>query len=464
MKRINAKTFVAPFANDLDAYIPELWAQESLIRLESNLVAAGLVHRDFEDEIASHGDIVNTRRPASFTSIRKGTDDDVTTQDATATNIQVPLDQHTHVSFVLKDADLTKSFKDLVNEFLDPAVFAVASAIDSTILNQGYSFIDNPAGKLGTAATKQTVIDARTVMNNNKVPMRNRHLIVNAITEGDLMSDDTFHEADKLGDDGTALREGSLGRKFGFSIWMDQNAPSIDDSHTTVTGAVDLAAGYAKGTTVVAVDGFSAAIEDGSWITIAGDMTPQRVTATTGGATPATITFYPGLNNAVLDDAVITSYTPGAIDLVAGYAVGFLEDLTVDTLSVAPQVNQLLSFGTDTNNEIYGSMGLIGGQTTTEVALNRSLDVAVANNDIMGVGPSGNYSFAWFRDAIALVSRPLVAPPEGTGARSAVANANNIAVRITIAYDATAQGLRVTVDVLYGVKVLNKDMGVIFLG
>ena len=33
----------------------------------------------------------------------------------------------------------------------------------------------------------------------------------------------TFHEADKVGDNGTALREASLGRKFGFDTYMDQN-------------------------------------------------------------------------------------------------------------------------------------------------------------------------------------------------------------------------------------------------
>ena len=40
------------YANDNEALIPEVWAQEALMVLDKNLVAANLVHRDFEDDVA----------------------------------------------------------------------------------------------------------------------------------------------------------------------------------------------------------------------------------------------------------------------------------------------------------------------------------------------------------------------------------------------------------------------------
>ncbi|MCH8333524.1 hypothetical protein IIC65_06275 [Candidatus Sumerlaeota bacterium] len=55
------------------------------------------------------------------------------------------------------------------------------------------------------------------------------------------------------------------------------------------------AAGFFKGDTVLVVDGFSAAITVGTWLTIAGDDIPQRVVGTSGGATPVEITITPGL-------------------------------------------------------------------------------------------------------------------------------------------------------------------------
>ena len=54
--------YVGCYENDLDAFVPELWAHQGLAILEENMVMANLVHRDFEDTIAKFGDVVNTRR------------------------------------------------------------------------------------------------------------------------------------------------------------------------------------------------------------------------------------------------------------------------------------------------------------------------------------------------------------------------------------------------------------------
>ena len=40
---------------------------------------------------------------------------------------------------------------------------------------------------------------------------------------------DLFISAEKVGDNGTALREASLGRKFGFDIYTDQNIEKTDN-------------------------------------------------------------------------------------------------------------------------------------------------------------------------------------------------------------------------------------------
>jgi hypothetical protein len=73
--------------NSLDAFMPEIWANESLSILTENMVISNLVHRDFEPLVADFGDVVNTRKPAAFAAKRKGVNDDVTVQNATATNI-----------------------------------------------------------------------------------------------------------------------------------------------------------------------------------------------------------------------------------------------------------------------------------------------------------------------------------------------------------------------------------------
>lgn len=444
-------------ANDLDAYVPEVWAAESLMILEANMIAGNLVHRDFSPEIAQFGDVVNTRRPNEFEMKRKVDDDDVTIQDASATNVPVALNQHGHVSFLIRDGQESKGFKNLVDEFLRPALLAVANGIDQVLLGQVYRFKAYSAGKLGTTPDKATVIAARTVMNQNKVPLQGRNLIVTASTEGSLLNIADFVNAEKVGDDGTALREGSLGRKFGFNTFMCQNAPSIAAGNTVVTGAVNNAGGYAAGTTTITVDGITGALVTGSWCTIAGDMTPQLITAhteTTGNTTEIVVT--PGIKYAVANDAVLTVYTPGAVNLTAGYAIGWSKPLVIDGFTVAPKAGQLTSFGAVAN--YYAA---INTPTTTGILLDRPLVAAAANDAVVGIGPAGEYNFGFHRNALALVSRPLATPRQGTGALSAVANYNGLGVRVTITYNGEKQGHLVTVDLLFGVAVLDSRLGVV---
>ena len=137
------KPFKLVYANDIDAYIPELWANESVQILVENMVIANLVHRDFSNAVASFGDIVHTRKPAEFVAKRKTNADSVTVQDADATDIQVPLDQHFHTSLMIKDGDESKSFKQLSEEYLKPAVLSIARAIDQVLLGEAHAFYAN---------------------------------------------------------------------------------------------------------------------------------------------------------------------------------------------------------------------------------------------------------------------------------------------------------------------------------
>lgn len=460
--------FVSKFANSNDAFIPEVWAAEALRILYENRVASQLVHTDFSDEIAQFGDVVNTRRPAKFSNVRKTDDDEVTTQSATAQNVQVALDQWNHVSFIIKDGEESKSMQSLVDTYLRPAIVAVAQAMDQMVLGQRFEFIQNVVGSLSTTADKAGVIAVGTKLDELLCPMDSRNLIVSPSVQGDLLNIADFVSADKVGDDGTALREGSLGRKFGLQTFMTQNCRKIVATDTR-TGAINNSAGYAIGETDIAVDGFSAAITTGSWITVAGDMTPQLVIGTTGGTTPSAIEIWPGLTKAVVNNAVVTVYDPAYVNKSGGYAASYNKALDIDGITLPPRVGQMISTGvTGATVKLYSAISSVDSSgnsipSTTSLLLNRGLDAAVANNAVLGLGPAGNYNFAFHRDAIALVSRPLAMPQRSMGVLAAVVEMDGVGLRVTMTYDGKAQGHRVTVDVLCGVKTLDTNLGCLFL-
>jgi hypothetical protein len=458
MNTFFSRIFTAVFDNSLDAFVPEVWAQESLIILESNLVAANAVHRDFENEIAQFGDVVNTRQPATFTAARKLDSDSVTVQNATATNVPVKLNQHFHTSFMIKDGEESKGFENLRTTYLIPAIQSIAEALEQVVIAQKYAFMANVVGKLGTTPTRATVSAAQAKLNSLKAPQADRTFIISSDTQAALLNVDDFVQADKLGDDGTAMREGSLGHKFGFDIFMSQNCPKITYSGTTyATGLINNTGGYAAGTTSIVVDAFTTEYANyvGGYCTIAGDMTPQKIISATDGT--ETIVISPGLKYAVADDAVLTAYLPETID--GEHAADYAKGLVVDGSPTA-QVGQLVS-AAGASSAVYGA---IGGTGASAIYLDRPLDATIANDTDLGLGPSGDYNWAFHKNAVALVTRPLAAPAEGTGALSFVAEYNGLAIRVTITYNGSSQGHLVTCDLLCGIKVLNTSLGCIVYG
>lgn len=166
-----SQPFTACYENDLDAFIPELWAREGLALLNSNLVMAQLVNRDFEPEVAKFGDVVNTRRPGEFKIRRKKDGTPLVQQDATATNVQVPLDQWFYSSFVIRDGEGTKSFQELSQIYLQPAMKTIAEGVDRALLGRVHAYLGGPSnrvGKLGglsASTAKDCVLDAREKLN-----------------------------------------------------------------------------------------------------------------------------------------------------------------------------------------------------------------------------------------------------------------------------------------------------------
>ena len=464
---ILSKPFIPVFeaaGNENTVWIIEQWAQESLMQLEANMIAANMVYRDYENIIAQHGDTVNARIPGTFLMKRKTDDDVVTKQPAKTTSLAVVLNQHLHVSFIIKDGEESKSFNVLRDEYVIPAVKAIAQGADEIVLSQVYQFLGNSVGHLGTAPDEDTMIDAGKVMDVNKVPTVGRQMILTPSTKAAVLKQDAIKHAEKRGDGGFAMREGEVGRVAGFDTYMSQNCPYvIAGSQDIVTGAIN-GGNLTVGSTVLTVNGFSAAIANGSYCTIVGDDRPRRILGTSGGAIPIELTLETGIETAILTTAVVTVYDPGKINqsvVPTGYVINFAKDMVVDDFTLPLSIGQLVSIGGAADAAKYG---VLSGVSTTLMMLDRPLELAAADDAEVCGGPEGNYNFGFIRNAIAFVTRPLAAPAVGAGALSYVAKYNNLALRVCITYDGDAQGHLVTIDMLCGIKTLNSDMGVVMHG
>lgn len=448
------------YDNDISPYIPEWWANETLAILEEKMVALNLVNRDFDKYFAKFGDVVNTRRPRELEAIRKVRGDAVTTQDVSAENIQVALDQWNHVSFIIDDIEDTMSMKKLSTEYAAPAALALSRFVDRAILGQYPQFFPNMAGLLqGLTASnvKDKILDLRRILDDNRCPDEGRNLVLSSKSEADVLRPEWFTSADKVGDAGTALRTASLGHKLGLDFWKDINTGSPLPGNTRRLFQINNSTGYDAGTTALTIDTGTGEITPGTWVEIGG--MPYQVVSRTGTAPTTAVVLSYGLLASVANDASVYVYTPGAVNLLAGYAAGWNKPITIDGFSVAPQVGQLVSFGADTTY-VY----TILKASTTSITLDRSLQVAILNDDTVNIGPPGSYNLCVNKNAITVAIRPLAPVGDGTGAKSFTQSYNGLTVRVTISYDPEYQNHRFTFDFLFGIKVLDTNLGAVLLG
>jgi hypothetical protein len=313
------------------------------------------------------------------------------------------------------------------------------------------------------------IVETRKRMNINKAYEQGRNMILTPTTEATALQVSTFHEADKVGDEGTAMREASLGRKFQFNMFMCQNAPSTIGCPVNASNPlIDLGAGYAVGSTVIHVDTAGSALKVGHWISVGGVL--HHVTALgTLSTEDIDVTISPGLRTAVVDDAEVTIGGECLVNLTAGYAAGYAKEIVVDGITGIIPVGTLCTFATPGSpNVIKGEKYSVlstteTGTDTTGITLNKPLDVALVNDDEIHLAPPAEHNFAFHRNALALVSRPLAPAPQGL-AISAVASANGIGIRVTITYNGEKQGVLVTVDLLCGLEVLDTNLGALLIG
>lgn len=237
---------------------PDIIAREALMVLRNNAVMANLVHRDFSTEFAAVGDTITVRKPATFEA--KEYTNSITLQDATEGGVSVKLDKHLDVSFAVTSKEMTLDIKDFSEQLLKPAMQAFADKIDAYLLGLASGVTNQVTYNPATDNIRNKVVDARKYLTAAAAPLTDRRFVYGSDIEADLLKTDLFLAADKVGDEGTALREASLGRKLGLDFYTDQNVE--DDSlvfhknaFALVTRSLELPQGAGKAA-IVNYDGF----------------------------------------------------------------------------------------------------------------------------------------------------------------------------------------------------------------
>lgn len=206
--------------NEVDAAIPEFWANVALGALKSNTVMAQLVNRDYSSEVATRGDVVNIIRRGDLVVNDKATGKQITLQTPSNSKIPVTLDKHKEISWLIEDTASAKAIQSAVDYVTDAAI-ALGEQIDRDLLAL-YSALNLQAGSATSSLNVDTILDAREQLNVAKAPVAGRYFVISPQDETALLKLEEFTKADWSDENQVALREATLGKKYGFTFIMDQ--------------------------------------------------------------------------------------------------------------------------------------------------------------------------------------------------------------------------------------------------
>lgn len=445
--------FIFGYANSVSDLTAEKIAFEGLAILVETPVLSGYVATDFQNQVADPGDVVRAPYPVEMTANRIPEGSSATVNNLTTGSHLVTLNQHISQAFSIGDREQQRSFVEISEFFIAPAVRSMANMANDIIQGEKYRSYKSTVGKIGTALAYTDILAAGKLQTKANVPAIGRNMFIGADAGADIRNMDKFVD-NVSSTDPSLVRMGAIGAINGYMVHETNSFSSVDAS-TRVTGAVN-SASMVKGTTSVTVDGFSAAITTGSWCTI--DGVPYRITGTTGGSTPTAIAIEsPGLRDAVANDAVVYVYTPAVVNTGTTYPVGYEGAIGWDG-AVTPKIDQGVSFGTD------GDPYSIIAVSSTEIWLNRPVDVAIANDVSAFLMPAGNYGLGLYRNSIQLVNRPLALPRANQGVDAYVASGMGWSIRVMSSYDILAKKTTYAMDFIMGIATIDENANVIVLG
>jgi hypothetical protein len=392
----------------------DIIAKAAVMQLDNNLVMGKKVFRGYEEEFNKKingyevGESITIRRPMDFT-VRDGATMDV--QDVTEGRLTMSVDQRKGVDFEFSSQDLTLNIKDLSERVIKPAMIQLANQIDTDLMNL-YKDVNNWVGTPGQTINSFTdFAKGPERLDELAVPQDGRCAVLTPADYWGLVGSQTALYVDRIAN--PAYRSGNLGMIGNVDTYMAQNVKAhtvgsdvttvtVNQSVTTSTISYDDVKNSNQQTITIAGGTLAA----GDVFTIADVYEVNPVTkASTGTLKQFTVVSYSS-NTLVLSPAIIWTG--------------------------AHQTAAISSGVTDLNTKAITAVG------TASTAYRQNM--------------------IFRKDAFALVTVPLVAPPGANDvSRQSYKGLN---VRVIPVYDGVNDVSRWRLDVLYGVKTVDPRQAV----
>ena len=383
---------------------PSIISKESLYILQNNLVMAGRVNRQFENQMgAKIGTTLTIRKPNKFT-VSEGAG--LAIQDISEPSTSITITNQSHVDFQFGTAELTLVVEEFRERYLKPAMEKLANRIDMGVLSN-IPNIYNEVGTLGTTPNAFSYLaSVAQRLDEEAAPQQDRTMVLNPAAYWAITVGISTVYVQSVAEPGF---KGYIPNIANFEIYMDQNMP------TQTTGT------YTGNPTVTSAGQTGSSLVTGGWgVSLAGLLNVGDVFTIAGvnAVNPESLQSTGSLRNFVV--------TATASSNSAGSA----------TLSIYPPITTS------------------GAYQTVNVSPGAGAQITVISGASASVHTK-NIGFC--KDAFGLVSVPLIMP-DGVDFKSQEVY-KGISLRVIRAYDINSDTMPTRIDVMWGTATYYQELG-----
>jgi hypothetical protein len=383
---------------------PSIISKETLVILSNNLVAAGKVNRQFENQFVKIGTTLTIRKPNRYV-VSSGPGLQIQNSVEPSTSITISNQRHVDIEF--SSQELTLVIEEFSERYLKPAAEPICNQIDYDVISN-WTSVFNEVGTPGTVpSTFATGIQpVGQAMDTQAVPQDGRVMVLGPTAYWSLAAGLISLYVQSVSE--PALK-GYLARIGNFEIYQDQNIQTQTVGAYAGTPVVN---GAGQTGSSLVTNGWTASIANllnvGDVFTIAGvyAVNPQNRQST--GA---------------LQKFVVTS---AASSNGSG----------ASTISIYPAITTSGAYQTVTNSPANSASISVLGTASTQYQQN----------------------LAFVKDAFGLVTVPMELP-DGVDFK-ARQEYKGISIRIIRAYDVNNDVLPCRLDVLYGTATYYPELAV----
>lgn len=232
-------------------FVPEVWSAQLLTNLRNTLVYGGpaVVNRNYEGEISQFGDTVNITSITQPTIATYTKHTDITFEDVDDATRSLVIDQSKYFAFEIDDIEARQARGSVMDEAAMEASYGLRDTADaylSAALATGAAAAGNAltAVAIDTAAeAEQALVDLKTALDVDNCPVDGRFVVITPQFEALLLRSTLFVPFNTAGTS-DALRNGVIGRAFGFDIFKSNQAPAA-----TAGAGSKIIAGHPSATT-----------------------------------------------------------------------------------------------------------------------------------------------------------------------------------------------------------------------